>query len=209
MTLGQGNNTVNLGNGSDSVVAGNGNNTVTLGTGSDSVAVGNGGNTITVSGSPGSTDSISAGNGNNALNLGAGTYNMRARQRRGYDQLGQRHRLNITAGHGTDEFVFSTPAALLNLKFASNDELVFRNSGFDFGSFNGTGTATPQPIPGSLFSSRTDGTFATPTNRFAYDGSMGKLYYDAQGSTPGSTASLLADFSNKPHLTAANLFFTT
>jgi hypothetical protein len=97
----------------------------------------------------------------------------------------------------------------LNLSFARNDELVFRATGFDLGVDNGLGTATPQPIAANLFSSHTDGTFATPDNRFAYDGGTGRLYYDADGSNAGSTPVLLANLGSHAHLGAANLFFTS
>ena len=210
VTLANGSNTVLLGNGNDTVMLGQGANTVTLGTGSDTVIVGNNSNTITAVGSATSTDAISAGNGNNTLNLGAGTYDITLGNG-GNTIIMNGGTYDVTAGHGADLFEFETPQALLDMKFASNDELVFRNTGFDFGSLNGTGTTTPQQIGASspLFSSHTDGTFASTTNRFAYDASTGKLYYDAHGSTPGSKSSLVADLSNKPHLTGANLFFTS
>ena len=74
-----------------------------------------------------------------------------------------------------------------------------------FSNINGDRT---QPRK-TTFRQITDGTFAATTNRFAYDTSTGKLYYDAQGSASGSTSSLIAELTNKPHLTAANLFFTS
>jgi hypothetical protein len=115
----------------------------------------------------------------------------------------------VSAGKGNDLFVFTGSQALLDLSFASNEELVFRATGFDLGADNGLGTGIPQPIAASLFSSHTDGTFATPDNRFAYNSATGMLYYDAQGSTPGSTSFAIADLTNHPHLSAANPFFTS
>src|SRR5947208_16286192 len=81
--------------------------------------------------------------------------------------------------------------------------------GYDRGDDNVLVTATLQPIAASLFSPHTDGTFATPDNRFAYDSASGRLYYDARGSAPGSSSALIANLTNHPHLGAANLFFTS
>ena len=47
-------------------------------------------------------------------------------------------------------------------------------------------------------------TFYTP-----YSTTTGDLYYDAAGSAAGSTKLLIADLTNKPHLTAASMFFTS
>ena len=204
--------TIAAGKGDDTISLGNGANTVSLGSGNDSVTVGNANNAITIAGAPSSVDTIKAGNGNNTMTLGAGTYNVTVGNGQNTFIFENGATYNVAAGSGVpDLFVFTMPQALLNLSFASNDELVFRNSGFDFGSLNGTGSAILQQIGASspLFSSHTDGTFASTTNRFAYDANTGKLYYDAQGDTPGSTSSLVADLSNKPHLTGANLFFTS
>ena len=184
---GTANDTVIVGNGNDAVTLGGGNNTVTLGGGTDSVALGGGNNTLYLGAGH---DTVSLGNGNNTLILTTGIY-------------------DVSAGHGTNLFEFSGPQALLNLSFAGNDELVFRATGFDLGTENGLGTATPQPIGASLFSSHTDGTFANPDNRFAYASATGKLYYDADGSSPGSTSVLVANLTNHAHLGAANLFFTS
>jgi autotransporter passenger strand-loop-strand repeat protein len=200
--------TVIAGNGNDTVSLGQGNNTVILGSGNDSVTVGDGNNTITIVGSANSTDTIKAGSGNNTLYLGAGHETV---------SLGNGNNTlilttgtyDVSAGKGTDLFVFAGPQALLDMSFASNDELVFRATGFDLGADNGLGTGIPQPVAASLFSSHTDGTFATPDNRFAYNASTGVLYYDAPGSTPGSIAFAIADLTNHPHLSAANLFFTS
>jgi len=205
---GTANDTVIAGNGNDTVTLGQGNNTVILGSGNDSVTVGDGNNTITIAGSAASTDTIKAGGGNNTLYLGAGHETV---------SLGNGNNTlilttgtyDVSAGKGTDLFVFTGSQALLDLSFASNDELVFRATGFDLGADNGLGTGIPQPIAASLFSSHTDGTFATPDNRFAYNSATGMLYYDAQGSTPGSTSFAIADLTNHPHLSAANLFFTS
>ena len=54
---------------------------------------------------------------------------------------------------------------------------------------------------------KTNGTFSTTGQRFAYDHATGKLYYSADGS--GSQRALIGTFTNDPHLTAANLFFVS
>jgi Ca2+-binding RTX toxin-like protein len=69
--LGKGNNTVTLGNGNDAVQLGNGNNTVTLGNGNDSVLLGNG-NNVVVTGN--GHNSIQAGNGDNLIVAGLGQH---------------------------------------------------------------------------------------------------------------------------------------
>jgi hypothetical protein len=206
---GNGSNTIIAGNGNDNVVLGNGNNTITLGTGSSSVTVGNHSNSITIAGSATSTNTIVVGNGDNTLNLGSGTFNVTEGNGADTIILGN-GKYNVTAGHGTpDLFIYTTAAAVLTMSFSGNDGLVFRNAGFDLGVNNGHGTASLQPIAASLFSSSASGTFATAGNRFAYDQSTGHLYYDADGSAAGSGRTQIADLTNKPHLTAASLFFTS
>lgn len=210
VTGGNAGDTVIAGNGNDAIVLGQGINSVSLGSGNDSITVGNANNTITVAGAPTSTDTIKAGNGNNTLTLGAGTYDATAGNGQNKFIFQNGGTYDITAGNGVpDLFVFTAPQGLLNLSFGGNDELVFRNAGFDLGADNGLGTATPQAIAASLFSAHSDGSFATAGNRFAYNQATGALSYDAQGSTPGSTGTELALFANKPHLSPANLLFTS
>ena len=137
------------------------------------------------------TYAVAVGNGADTIILGNGKY-------------------NVTAGNGTpDMFIYTNPTGLLTMSLSNHDEIVFRNSGFDLGTDNSHGTSTLQAIAASLFSSNTNGTFATTANRFAYDQSTGNLYYDASGNAAGSSRMLIADFTNKPHLTAASLFFTS
>lgn len=208
ITGGNAGDTVVAGNGNDTVTLGQGNNTITLGSGNDKVTVGNGSSTITITGSPTATDTIKAGNGNNALILGAGTYNITLGNGNNELVLGS-GTYNVTDGTGTNLFVLSSPQSVLDVLFTSKDELVFKNSGFDLGADNGLGTWPPQPIASSLFSSKTNGTFASPANRFAYNSATGQLFYDAQGNTPGSTSFEIADLTNRPHLSAGNLLFTS
>jgi Ca2+-binding RTX toxin-like protein len=75
VTAGGGNNVVTLGNGNDNVQLGDGNNTVTLGNGNDNTRVGNG-NNIVVEGN--GTDKIRAGNGDNLIVAGLGQHTVRA-----------------------------------------------------------------------------------------------------------------------------------
>jgi len=205
INLGNGASTVTVGNGNDTLVLGNGANTLTLGTGNDSVTVGGGNNTITIAGSASSIDTIKAGNGNNTLTLGAGTYNVALGNGANAVNLGN-GMYNVTAGTGApDVFIFTSPPALLTMKFSGNDELVFHNSGFDLAMDNTKGTGTPQAIDPSLF-----GTFSsvgTSTDRFAYNQGTGSLYYSANGSIASET--LVAHLTNDPHLTAASLFFVS
>jgi hypothetical protein len=134
---------------------------------------------------------VVVGNGADTIILGNGKY-------------------NVTAGNGTpDRFIYSAPSGLLTTLFNSTDQLVFRDSGFDLGVNESHGTLMQQAIAATLFSPNTDGTFATPGNRFAYDRATGDLYYDATGSAAGSGRELIADLTNKPHLSATNLFFTS
>ena len=63
------------GNGNDTVQLGNGNNTVTVGNGNDTVQLGNG-NNVVVTGN--GTDSIQAGNGDNLIVGGLGKHTIQA-----------------------------------------------------------------------------------------------------------------------------------
>lgn len=57
-----------------------------------------------------------------------------------------------------------------------------------------------------LFSSNTDGSFASSGNRFAYDQSTGNLYYDAQGNA-SPTKMLIATLTAHPTVAASDLSF--
>jgi hypothetical protein len=67
--LGNGNNGVTLGDGNDSVQVADGNNVVTLGNGNDSLTAGNGSNVVVMGNG---NDGVTLGNGNNSLTLGDG-----------------------------------------------------------------------------------------------------------------------------------------
>ncbi|HEU0155837.1 MAG TPA: hypothetical protein VFQ82_07180, partial [Stellaceae bacterium] len=87
------------------------------------------------------------------------------------------------------------------------DKIVFRDAGFNLGADDGRGTAAPQRIAPSLFSPRTDGSFATAANRFAYDTKTGVLFYDADGTGAAHASQRIAALTNHPTLAAADLFF--
>ena len=89
------------------------------------------------------------------------------------------------------------------------DHLDFSASGFNLGVDNALATTNPQAISASLFSPNSNGRFTTPPERFAYDRHTGDLYYDAGGSTAPASRTLIAALVNHPHLTAADLFFTS
>ncbi|MGE5271058.1 MAG: hypothetical protein ACM3JG_15455, partial [Thiohalocapsa sp.] len=182
----------------NTVMLGQGSNTLTLGTGSNNVTVGNENNTITIGGSTSSTETISAGNGQNTMTLGEGIYNVTVGNG-GNTFILDGGTYNIDAGTGADTFIFTDPAGQLITDLGSNDVLEFRDSGFDFGSLEGTGTGTPQPLPFS-----TSG-FTDASVRFAYDPGSGDLRYASDGLLADST--VVAALTNKPVLTAGELLF--
>ena len=65
---GNGTNIITVGNGNDNIRAGDGNNTIALGNGNDNILVGNGNNTITLGNG---NDNLLAGNGTNTVQAGA------------------------------------------------------------------------------------------------------------------------------------------
>jgi hypothetical protein len=213
VTVGDGFNTVALGNGNDSVTAGDGVNWLELGNGTDSVTVGGGFNTVVVGNG---NDKVVAGDGLNQIALGGGTDSVTVGSGFNTVILGSGHDTLATGNGGSNEIVFTSPAGLVTLSFAGGDELVFANAGFDLGVDDGKAKGPygfddltpPQPIAASLLSPNANGTFAAAGNRFAYNQNTGQLYYDAHGNAPGSTVYLVADLTNHPHLTAADLFFT-
>jgi Ca2+-binding RTX toxin-like protein len=84
---------------------------------------------------------------------------------------------------------------------------VFSDAGFNLGLDEGKGTATPQKLAASVFSTRTNGTMATKADRFAYNAGTGALFYDPDGSGTRSAATQVASLLHDPHISVADLFF--
>ncbi len=132
----------------------------------------------------------------------------------GADTLTAGQHAKLTGGGGADQFVFATPgsAAIPDANTITDfthglDKIVFRDAGFNLGIDEGKGTATVQAIAASLFSTDTNGSFATTANRFAYNAKTGGLFYDADGSGKADASQRIATLTNDPTLTAGDLFF--
>jgi hypothetical protein len=120
----------------------------------------------------------------------------------------------LTGGNGADLFVFTTPGSAASpdnntiTDFgAGADRMAFSNQGFKLG-LAGAST-TPKPLPPGLFTANATGSFGTAAERFAYDTTNGKLYFDAEGNMPGSTRLLVATLTGHPNLGAGQVFFVT
>ncbi|MGH7062666.1 MAG: M10 family metallopeptidase C-terminal domain-containing protein, partial [Stellaceae bacterium] len=132
----------------------------------------------------------------------------------GTDILTAGRHARLTGVGGADQFVFTTSASKASpdvntvTDFTHGiDRIVFRDAGFNLGADEGKGTATPQLIAKSLFSTSTNGSFATTANRFAYNAKTGGLFYDADGSGKVDTSQRIATLTDHPTLTASDLFF--
>jgi Ca2+-binding RTX toxin-like protein len=148
---------------------------------------------------------ITGGAGSNTLGGGGGG-----------DTLVTGRRSTMTGGGGGDRFFFTTPgsSAAPNANKITDfghavDRLVVGDAGFNLGADEGKGTGALQRIEASVFSTRTNGTFAAAGNRFAYDRATGALFYDADGSRGGSSRLLVATLTTHPTLAASDIFFTT
>ncbi|HEY7297838.1 MAG TPA: calcium-binding protein [Xanthobacteraceae bacterium] len=146
---------------------------------------------------------ITGGSGNNTLS-----------GRGGADTLVTGRSSVMTGGAGADLFLFITPGSRITpdanriTDFGhAVDRLVVRDAGFNLGADEGKGKAAPQPIAASLFSTKTDGTFAGLGNRFAYNRANGAFYYDADGTGGGSSRLQVATLTTRPTLTASDIFF--
>jgi Ca2+-binding RTX toxin-like protein len=151
---------------------------------------GNSGNTIDASGLTGANRVIAVG--------GAGS-----------DVFFAGGKTTMTGGAGTNEFVFSAAGSntIKDFTASTTNEIVFSNSGFALGLSGAT--STPKPLPAGLLVSDATGAFTATTQRFAYNTTVGALYYDAQGNTTGSSRELVATLTGHPTFTATNLFFAT
>ena len=132
----------------------------------------------------------------------------------GNDILVANSNMTMTGGGGADEFVISEEGTTRNPNKNTitdfthgTDKIVLSDMGFALGADDGKGTATPQAILSSLLSPNTNGTFATTANRLAYNSGTGQLYFDADGSGSGHSATLLATLTNHSALSASDLFF--
>jgi Ca2+-binding RTX toxin-like protein len=96
--LGGGNNVVTVGNGNDNIQAGSGNNVVTVGNGNDNIQLGAGTNTVTLGNG---NDNIQAGSGNNIVTVGNGNDNVQLGGGNNTVTLGNGNN-NIQAGSGTN-----------------------------------------------------------------------------------------------------------
>ncbi|MFZ3235433.1 MAG: hypothetical protein WA184_08705, partial [Stellaceae bacterium] len=182
------------------VLADGGANTLTLAsanftgvTGSTiTISDGNGGNTVSAAGVAApdriivyagtGADVLTGGPGNDVFYAGGDT--------------------TMTAGAGTNDFIFSAPGNNTIKDFAASttSEILFSDTGFALG-LSGTGA-----LPASLFVSDSSGAFTATTERFAYDTANGDLYYSAAGTT--ASEKLVATLTGAPALTASHLFHT-
>ncbi|MGH7064537.1 MAG: hypothetical protein ACREET_10690, partial [Stellaceae bacterium] len=195
------------------VLSNAGKNTLVLGDGNFAGVTGK---TITVLGG-------SAGNAVNASTLsaanrvvlvgGGGTDILRAGD--GRDTLTALRHATMTGGAGGDLFELEMPGAsanpdtnrIVDFHPAQGDELAFSNSGFGLGLARAS--AAPKALPARLFSARTNGIFDKPGERFAYDKSTGRLYFDGDGSGATDSRQLVATLSNHAAVTASDLFFVS
>ncbi|HEU0157157.1 MAG TPA: calcium-binding protein, partial [Stellaceae bacterium] len=118
----------------------------------------------------------------------------------------------MTGGSGSDLFEFTSPGTsagadrITVTDFAHGaDKLGLSNAGFHLGLAKAG--ASPRLLPTSLFSARTNGTFDTAGERFAYDTGTGRLYFDADGNGASHSRQLVATLVGHPNITAGDLFF--
>jgi uncharacterized repeat protein (TIGR03803 family) len=155
------------------------------------------GGAITVAGGKGadrlSAAGLSAGD-HAALNGGAGK-----------DTLVAGRNAALTGGPGADVFVLTVPGSRTAsdkntiADFAHGvDKLALREKGFALGA---------SPHAATLFTADSTGSFTNPNQRFAYDTTHGRLFYDARGDSAGSTRLEIAALTNRPTLTASDITF--
>jgi hypothetical protein len=87
------------------------------------------------------------------------------------------------------------------------DKIVFSYFGFRLKLPDASATA--KLLRAGLFAANATGGFGTAAQRFAYDTTNGRLYYDAQGNQAGSSRLLVASLTGHPDLTAGQVFFVT
>lgn len=83
---------------------------------------------------------------------------------------------------------------------------IHATNGFDLGSTdNGLNPLPPTTIDPTIFIANASGSFASASQRFAYDTTNGELFYSATGSN--ASESIIATLTGAPTLTAGNILF--
>jgi hypothetical protein len=133
---------------------------------------------------------------------------------KGADTLVAGQHATMTGGAGADLFEFTTPGSTGSpdrntvVDFGNGaDKIALSNAGFRLRLPHAG--ATPKLLPAGLFAANANGHFTTAFQRFAYDTTHGKLYYDAAGDKVGSSRLLVASFNDHPSLTASKVFFVS
>ena len=158
---------------------------------------GNRGNTVNAASLPAADRIIvHAGTGTDSVLDGAGN-----------DILFAGGRTTMSGGAGANEFVFSAAGrnTITDFRASSSDKLVVSNLGFRLGLRGAT--QNPKRVPASLFVANATGKFTNATERFAYDTTSGRLFYDPDGSGGAASRQLIATLDNHPNLTVSDLFF--
>ena len=131
--LGNGNNTITLGNGSDNVTTGNGTDSIALGGGNDNVNTGNGNKTITAGNG---CDNVTAGTGTDVVTLGNGNDNIHLGDGNNTVTLGIGND-NVNTGNGTDSI--SLGGGNDNVNTGNGNKTITAGNGYD-NVTAGTGT---------------------------------------------------------------------
>jgi Ca2+-binding RTX toxin-like protein len=116
-------------------------------------------------------------------------------------------RTTMTGGVGANEFTFDAAGrnSVTDFRARNGDKLVFSNSGFRL-ELPGA-TQHPKKLPSYLFVANKTGTFITTRQRFAYDTTNGRLFYDSSGSADPSARHLVVTLENHATLSVGDLFF--
>jgi hypothetical protein len=171
-----------------------------------------GANTLTLAsanfaGVTGSTITVSDGNGDNAVSAAgvAAPDRLIVYAGTGADVLTGGAGTNVFYAGGDTRIDFAKlqGANTINSFGTGTNEIAFSNAGFSLGQSGAS--ATPTPLPASLFTPNSTGAFTAGTQRFAYDSTSGALFYSASGMT--ATEHLVTSLTGHPALTASHLFF--